>query len=153
MKKNMPMDKLNNLITPIIEEKGLELYHLEYVKENGENYLRIYIDNEKGVSLQDCENVSRSVSDILDVEDPIEEAYYLEISSPGIDRILYSDKHLENNINNQVTIKLSKLLNGKKIYEGTLLGFEDEIIKINCDGIETNIPREKIATVSLNGEV
>ena len=116
MKNNMLIERLKGLIAPIVNEKGLELYHLEYVKENGENYLRIFIDNTSGISLQDCENVSRAVSDLLDTEDPIEDAYYLEVSSPGIDRALYTEEHLKRYTNSTVIIKLSSLLNGKKIY-------------------------------------
>lgn len=151
MKKEDLMDRLNILIKPIVVQNGCELYHIEYVKESGENYLRIYIDNEKGISLEDCERVSRPVSDLLDVEDPITESYYLEVSSPGIFRSLYTDKHLEKYKGSQISVKLSGLFNGKKLFGGTLLDFNDLDITIESDNNTISIPREKIKNISLKG--
>lgn len=153
MNNNFIFEKLFNLIEPIVKEKGYELYYVEYVKESGENYLRIYIDSPKGITLDDCEKVSRSVSDMLDEEDPITEAYYLEVSSPGIDRVLYNDNHLTRYIGNTVTLELSKLFNGRKQYEGTLLSFDSENISINFENNDMAIPREKIKVINLRGEL
>lgn len=147
------MELLNKLIRPIVEEKGYEFYHVEFIKEFGENFLRIYIDKEQGIQLEDCENVSRAVSDMLDVEDPIEDTYYLEVSSPGIDRGLYTDRHLEHQLHHKIRIKLSGLYNGKKLFEGELSGFNEEEIQILLDGQEFGIPREKIKAVNLIGEL
>lgn len=144
--------QLITLIEPIVIKLNYELYHLEFVKEGGENYLRIYIDNENGITLEDCEKVSRTISDMLDEADPIEEGYYLEVSSPGIDRELHNDKHFERYINSDVDIKLSSLFNGSKKYEGTLIGFDSAFIKIECEGKEIAIPREKINKVKLKVE-
>ncbi|WP_411682967.1 ribosome maturation factor RimP [Clostridium thailandense] len=150
MNKNYLIDKLIELVKPITEQLNYELYHLEYVKEGQDNYLRIYIEKEDGrISLEDCEKVSRVVSDILDSEDPIPDSYYLEVSSPGIDRILYTDKHLERYIESSVLVKISGLLNGKKKFEGELLGFNSEELKIRCEGEELSIPRDKVSSVSL----
>lgn len=80
MKKDVLIERIEELVRPIVSELSCELYYVEYVKENGEFYLRIYIDKEGRVSLNDCEAVSRRVSEVLDVEDPIKEAYYLEVS-------------------------------------------------------------------------
>jgi ribosome maturation factor RimP len=154
MKKNILIDKLLFLIKPIVTEIGCELYHLEFVKEGKDNYLRIYIDKENsGISLDDCEKVSRAVSDIMDVEDPIEEAYYLEVSSPGIDRILYTDEHLKKHIGHNVLVRISGLLNGKKKFEGELLDFNSEELKIKCENTEISITRDKVLNVSLKGEL
>lgn len=154
MNKSSLIDKLVALIKPIVIQLGYELYHLEFVREGRDNYLRIYIEKEEGgISLEDCEKVSRAVSDILDVEDPIEEGYYLEVSSPGIDRILHSDEHLERYTGQSVLVKVSGLLNGKKKFEGELLGFNSEELKVNHEGTEVSIPRDKVLTVSLKGQL
>jgi len=152
MSSEILMRKFFDLIRPIVIEKGLELYHIEFIKESGENYLRIYIDSPNGITFEDCEKVSRAVSEALDVEDPIPDPYYLEVSSPGIDRTLFTDVHLERYIGSNVVIKLNKLFNGKKIFEGELSSFNsDEITaKINDENIV--IPRDKIKNISLKGE-
>ncbi|MBC2578917.1 ribosome maturation factor RimP [Clostridium sp. DJ247] len=154
MSKSSLIDKLVTLIKPIVIQLGYELYHLEFVREGRDNYLRIYIEKEEGgISLEDCEKVSRAVSDILDAEDPIEEGYYLEVSSPGIDRILHSDEHLERYTGQNVLVKVSGLLNGKKKFEGELLGFNSEELRVNNEGTEVSIPRDKVLTVSLKGQL
>lgn len=152
MNNEVVIKKLYSLIEPVVKEKNYELYYIEYVKEFGENYLRIYIDSPNGITLEDCETVSRPVSDILDIEDPISESYYLEVSSPGIDRVLYTDDHLNRYIGSAVSIRLSKLLNGKKQYEGTLLRFNPQDIVIQFENNELSIPREKINIINLKGE-
>ncbi len=153
MISNTVIEKLFNLIDPIVKEKGLEMYHLEYIKEFGENYLRVYIDSPSGISLDDCEKVSRPISDMLDAEDPISESYYLEVSSPGIDRILYTDNHLSRYIGNQVLVKLEKLFEGKKQYEGILAEFDSNELSLSVDDTYLKIPRDKIKKIRLNGEV
>lgn len=152
MRNDTIITRLFELIRPVVEEKNYELYHLEFVKENGENYLRIYIDTPDGISLEDCEKVSRAVSELLDVQDPIPDAYYLEVSSPGIERVLYTNKHLEKYIGSEVIFKLKKLFNGSKKYEGKLIAFTDDTISAESDGKEIAIPRENIDYVRLKGE-
>lgn len=147
------IEKLMELIKPIVENLGYEFYHIELVKENGERYLRIYIDKENGISLDDCEKVSRAVSDLLDNKDPIPYSYYLEVSSPGINRILYTDKHLKKYIGSMVDIKLKSSLNKLTNYSGKLSGFNEEIIAIIVlDNKEIKIPRKKIKKICLSGE-
>jgi ribosome maturation factor RimP len=110
-----------------IEKLGYSLYDVEYVKEGPEYYLRIYIDKESGIDLNDCEKVSNEINEILDKADYIKEQYYLEVSSPGIERKLRKDKHLEQNISKNVEIKLFKKdNNGKKEYTGKLKAFNQE---------------------------
>ncbi|KYH29887.1 MULTISPECIES: ribosome maturation factor RimP [Clostridium] len=152
MKNDTLINKLNDLIKPIVLKLNYELYYIEYIKENNENYLRVYIDNEKGISLEDCEIVSREISDMLDNEDPIEESYYLEVSSPGIERILYNDEHLHKYVNYDVLIKLSKPHKGQKLFEGKLIDFSKDTITIEAENFKVNIPREKIKKVTLKGE-
>ncbi|MBZ9608282.1 ribosome maturation factor RimP [Clostridium estertheticum] len=147
--KNALLQKLRKIIQPIAEKNNCELYHLEYVKESGENFLRIYIDSSNGISLEDCEKTSRAVSEILDVEDLITDSYCLEVSSPGIERILYDDNHLKKYIGQNVLINLNSLYEGTKKIEGNLLGFSDVQIEIEYDGNNISIPKEKISIVSL----
>jgi ribosome maturation factor RimP len=150
MKNDTLIQKLRKITLPIVEENNCELYHLEYVKEAGENFLRIYIDNANGISLEDCEKISRATSAILDIEDPITDSYCLEVSSPGIERILYDDNHLQRYIGQNVLVNLNSLYEGKKKLEGNLLGFSDMQIEIQCDGNDISIPKEKISIVNLN---
>lgn len=147
------IEKLINLITPIVNDKNLELYHIEYVKESGENFLRIYIDSPNGITLDDCEKVSRPVSDLLDIEEPIPDSYYLEVSSPGIERILYNDTHLSKYIGSEVNVKLLKLFEGKKVYEGSLISYNSEEVIISFDDKNLSIPKDKIKTISLKGDM
>lgn len=146
------MKKLNNLIKPIVEKSGYELYHLEFVKEGGEDYLRVYIDNEQGIILDDCVKVNKLVSEALDVEDLIKDFYYLEISSPGIERVLHNDRHLQKYMGFNVKIKLKNLVKGKKKLEGILEGFDEENVVINLEEEEISLNRNNIITISLKGE-
>jgi ribosome maturation factor RimP len=152
MKDNFLIDKLTELIEPIATSLGYELYHIEYIKEQGEYYLRIYIDKPEGISLEDCEKVSRKTSDLLDETDPISDSYYLEVSSPGIERMLYNNKHLKKYINSNIVVKLSKLFNGSKKYEGKLLSFDDNIITIEYENSNISIPRDIVNKIILKGE-
>ncbi|MBK5240911.1 ribosome maturation factor RimP [Clostridium sp.] len=149
MKNDTLLQKLRGLIGPIVEKNDCELYHLEYVKEKGENFLRIYIDNANGISLENCEKVSRATSEILDIEDPIAEGYCLEVSSPGIERILYDDKHLEKYIGQNVLVNLNSLYEGEKKFEGDLIGFSDVQIEIQYDGNNISIQKDNISIISL----
>ncbi len=91
-------EKVEKLIKPVVEELGYSLYDVEYVKEGKDYFLRIFIDNEKGINLEDCEKVTNSINDMLDKEDYIKTEYFLEVSSPGIERVLRKDEHLLQNI-------------------------------------------------------
>lgn len=152
MQNNIIVDRLNELIEPIVSSLNYELYYLEYIKEQNEYYLRVYIDKADGISLEDCEKVSRKISDMLDEKDPISDSYYLEVSSPGIERILYNDKHLNKYLNNTVIVKLAKLINGKRVYEGNLLSFDDNTVIIEVEGSNLIIERNKIKKIILKGE-
>ena len=150
MKIDLLIKKLMETIEPIVAALNYELYHLEYVKEAGEYYLRIYIDSENGISFEDCEKISRRISEALDVDDPIEEAYYLEVSSPGIERGLYTDKHFEKFTGSDVNVKLNKLMEGKKAFTGKLVRFDAESITIETEGAELSIPRDIVKSVNIS---
>lgn len=140
-------EKVEQLVKDPIEKLGYSLYDVEYVKEGPEYYLRIYIDKESGIDLNDCEKVSNEINEILDKADYIKEQYYLEVSSPGIERRLRKDKHLEQNISKNVEIKLFKKdNNGKKEYTGKIKAFNQEEIIIETDK-EIAIERKNIAQI------
>ena len=140
-------EKVEQLVKDPIEKLGYSLYDVEYVKEGPEYYLRIYMDKESGIDLNDCEKVSNEINEILDRADYIKEQYYLEVSSPGIERKLRKDKHLEQNISKNVEIKLFKKdNNGKKEYTGKLKAFNQEEIIIETDK-EIAIERKNIAQI------
>ena len=140
-------EKVESLIKSKIQELGYILYDVEYVKEGKEYYLRIYIDSEKGISLDDCELVSNNITELLDKEDYIKEQYFMEVSSPGVERVLKKDKHLQNNIGVKVQIKLFKPFKGQKQYEGILKSFDEENIIIEMDSQDLNIERQNIGQI------
>ncbi len=153
MKKDVLIEKIEELVRPIVLELSCQLYYVEYVKENGDFYLRIYIDKEDDrVSLNDCEAVSRRVSDVLDAEDPIKEAYYLEVSSPGLNRGLYTEEHFKRFIGREVLVKLTSSINGSKTIKGILKDVLENEIVVEGEA-EINIPKDKIKNANLEGEI
>ena len=141
-------EKVEKLIEPIIEKIGYDLYDVEYAKEGKNYFLRIFIDNEKGIDLNDCEKVNDAITDILDEENYIKEQYFLEVSSPGIERILRKDKHLQQNIGKQVSIKLFKKdENGNKEYVGILKKYDDLDVFIKLNEEEIKIERKNISQI------
>jgi len=141
-------EKVEKLLEPIIEKIGYELYDVEYAKEGKNYFLRIFIDNEKGIDLNDCEKVNNAITEILDKEDYIKEQYFLEVSSPGIERILRKDKHLKQNIGEQVNIKLFKKdENGSKEYIGELKDFDEQNVIISQEEKEIKIERKNISQI------
>ena len=142
--------KTEELLKPIAEKSGVEIYDVEYVKEGSDYYLRCYIDKEGGVNIQDCETVSRALSDQLDEADYIDDAYILEVSSPGLGRTLKKDKHLAKSIGMMVELKTFKPVNGAKDFEGTLKAFDEETLTLTQeDGQDLNFQRKDIAVIRL----
>ena len=141
-------EKVENLIKPKVEGIGYELYDVLYLKE-GKNYiLRIVIDKEKGISLEDCEKVNNEITDLLDEADYIKDQYFLEVSSPGIERVLRKDWQLKKYLENKVQINLFKKdENGFKEYVGILKQVEDESLKLEQDGTVYEVQRKNIAQV------
>ena len=125
-------DKVEKLVKEKIETLGYELYDVEYSKEGKNYFLRIFIDSPKGIDLNDCEKVNDGINELLDQADYIKEQYFLEVSSPGIERTLRKDKHLEQNIGKEINIKLFKKdENGKKEYQGILKDFDEKYIVVD----------------------
>lgn len=144
--------KVEKLVKTKIEETGYELYDVEYVKEGKNYFLRIYIDSPKGIDLNDCEKVNDAIMDLLDEADYIKEQYFLEVSSPGIERVLRKDEHLNKNIGNEIYVKLfQKDCSGNKEYYGILKQFTNTKIIVETDGLEQKnevvLERKNIAQI------
>ncbi len=141
--------KTEELLQPIVEQFGVSIYDVEYVKEGSDYYLRAYIDKEEGVNIQDCENVSRALSAALDEKDFIPDAYILEVSSPGLGRTLKKDKHLQASIGEEVEIKLFKAIDKCKEFAGVLESFDAESLTIMEGDAPRTFKRSEIALVRL----
>lgn len=148
-KKESYEKQTEELLTPIARDSGVEIYDVEYVKEGSDWYLRAYIDKEEGVSIQDCENVSRALSDALDEADFIPDAYILEVSSPGLGRTLKKDKHLAKSIGEEVEIRLFEPVEKCKEFTGILEGFDEKQITITQGDETKQFDRSKIASIRL----
>ncbi len=141
--------KTEQLLEPIAEECGVSIYDVEYVKEGSDYYLRAYIDKDGGVNIQDCENVSRRLSGELDREDFIADAYILEVSSPGLGRILKKEKHLRASVGEKVEIRLFGPMDGRKDFSGTLEDFDQESVTILEEEGRTTLKRADMAVIRL----
>ena len=141
--------RTETLLAPIAEANHVEIYDVEYVKEGSEWFLRAYIDKEGGVDIDDCVAVSRALSDKLDEEDFIEEAYTLEVSSPGLGRILKKDRHLEKSLGEEVEIKTYKPIDKCKEFAGSLKAYDADSITIETEGQEKIFTRADIAVIRL----
>lgn len=141
--------RTEKLLVPIAEKYGVEIYDVEYVKEGSDWYLRAYIDKPEGVNINDCENVSRALSDVLDAEDYIEDAYILEVSSPGLGRTLKKDRHLEKSLGEEVEIRTYKPIDKQKEFSGILKAYDKDTVTIEEDSGERIFTRADIALIRL----
>ncbi|MEW9676677.1 ribosome maturation factor RimP [Lentibacillus sp. L22] len=141
------------LIQPILQENNLELVDIEYVKEGKDWFLRVYIDKDGGVDIDECGKVSEQLSGKLDKLDPIKEAYFLEVSSPGVERPLKTIEDFTKHINHNVYVKLYEPIDGEKEYEGILTAFQDDTAtieyKVKTRKKQVEIPYKKIAKARL----
>lgn len=142
-------DAVTALALPVVERAGCSLWDVEYVKEAGTWFLRLYIDKEGGVSIDDCEAVSRPLSDILDEADPIEGSYTFEVSSAGADRALKKPEHFAAFQGAEVEIKLYRPRDGRKEFVGALRAYEDGDVTLDVNGQETVFHKKEIALVRL----
>lgn len=147
------IETVNQLVSPILDDLGLELVDIEYVKEGKDWFLRVFIDKDTGVDIEECGLVSERLSAKLDEMDPITHNYFLEVSSPGAERPLKKDSDFEKAIGKNVFIKTYEPINGEKQFEGTLNKFDGKTvtleIKIKTRKSTVDIPYEKIATARL----
>lgn len=149
-KREIYEEKTEKLIMPFIEQNAFELVDVEFVKEGSNWYLRLYVDKEGGITIDDCELVSRAMSDILDREDYIEESYILEVSSPGLGRPLKKEKDFLRSIGKEVEVKLYKPVEKQKEFTGVLKSFDKENVTIETeDGSEKSFLRSEIALIRL----
>lgn len=135
-------------VQPVINQLGYYVWDVEYVKEGSEWYLRITIDSEDGITIDDCETVHRAIDPVIDEHDPIENAYHLEVSSPGIERVLRTAEHIEAWAGEEVEAKLFAPIEGKKAIRGILGGIENGIVTIECDGKTYAIEHKKISRMT-----
>lgn len=144
--------KTEALLMPILDEFGFELWNVEYVKEGSEYYLRAYIDKEGGITIDDCVDVSRKLSDKLDEDDFIDSEYILEVSSPGLGRTLKSDRDFTKSIGRDTDIKLYKPIDKVKEFEGILKAFDNDTLTFLIDGNERVFNKSEVASVKLHVE-
>ena len=138
------------MLMPIVQTKGFELVDVEWVKEGANWYLRAYIDKENGITVDDCEEVSRALSDLLDEEDFISENYILEVSSPGLDRPLKKEKDFARSIGKDVEIRLYKAIDKQKEFTGTLTSYDADSVTLTMeDGSERTFEKSEIALIRL----
>ena len=142
-------DTVAALAIPVVEAAGCSLWDVEYVKEAGQWFLRLYIDKEGGISIDDCEAVSRPMSDLLDEADPIEGSYVFEVSSAGADRVLKTPAHYEQFMGAEVEVKLYRPRDGRKEFVGLLRSFNDGDVTVDINGQDTEFTKKEIALVRL----
>lgn len=147
MAKQKIEDIVTELVRPITDKFTFELVDVEFVKEGANWYLRVYIDKTGGITIDDCQVVSEELSEVLDRVDPITQSYFLEVSSPGLDRPLKTDREFEKYKGEEVEVKLYQPLDGQKIFEGELLGLRNGKILIVVNKTEMEFDRDKVATV------
>ena len=152
MKNDALVNEIYEMVKPIADELNYDIYHVEYVKENGELYLRIYIEKDGGITLSDCESLSRRVSDLMDEKDPIKDPYFLEVSSPGLNRTLFTENHYKRFIGREVMVRFTKSIDGKKNVKGILKEVNDDSIVVEAENL-MNIPKDKIKSANIEGEI
>ena len=146
-------ERTKELIGDILAKEGVELYDVDYEKEGTDWYLRVYIDKEGGVNIDDCERVSRAFNVILDKEDYIEDAYIFEVSSPGLGRALKKDIHFEKSIGMSVDIKTFKPIDKCKEFTGILKAFDQNTVTVTVNDKDTNFNRKDIAIIRLSLDI
>ncbi|MBM0105285.1 ribosome maturation factor RimP [Steroidobacter sp. S1-65] len=149
----MLREQLGELLGPVVANLGYELWEIEYAPRAGGGLLRLYIDSPDGISLDDCERVSRAVSAVLDEADPIPNEYTLEVSSPGLDRVLRTRAHFERFNGERVKVEMIQQINGRKRFQGRLKQVGESEITLEMDGGEVSLPIEDIHRARLVPDV
>ena len=142
-------DVVSALAKPNVEDAGCSLWDVEYVKEAGEWFLRVYIDKADGVSINDCEAVSRPLSDALDEADPIEGSYTFEVSSAGADRVLKKPEHFAQFMDSEVEVRLYRPRDGRKDFVGLLRRWQDGDLTLEVGGSPMDFEKKEVAQVRL----
>lgn len=149
MRKEDIEKRTEALVLPIVDEFGFDLWDVEYVKEGSEYYLRAYIDKDGGITIDDCVDVSRKLSDKLDEDDFIDGEYILEVSSPGVERALKKDRDFDKSIGKDVYVKLYKAIDKQKEFVGKLISYDKTVVTVEIDGNNTEFTRSDIALIRL----
>ncbi|HTW73291.1 MAG TPA: ribosome maturation factor RimP [Steroidobacteraceae bacterium] len=146
----MPLrEQLMALAEPLLTQLGCELVDLEYAPGRTRALVRVFIDRPEGVSIDDCERVSRELSALLDVEDPVPTAYTLEVSSPGLDRVLRTREHFRRFVGDRVRVELKVAREGRRRYTGRLTALDDEGVELDVDGVMVRVPFGQIGRARL----
>ena len=148
-KREQYEQQTEELILPILQELSFELVDVEYVKEGGSWFLRAYIDKEGGITVDDCETVSRRMNDLLDEKDYIEESYIFEVSSPGLGRPLKKEKDFKRSIGKEVEIRTYRAIDHEKEFCGILTGYDDKTVAIETEDGERTFSKDEIALIRL----
>ena len=148
-KKNIAQ-QVFDIVSPIAKEQNLEIWDIKYLKEGASYFLRIFIDKPEGITIDDCEIFSRAIDEPLDEADSNKEAYFLEVSSPGLTRVLTKPEHFEAFVGEEVVVKLYKAIDKKKELVCNLLGFENDEVVIEYNGEPLKISKKEISKVYLN---
>ena len=146
-KKNIAAT-VRELVAPVVDGLGYMLWDVEYVKEGADMILRITIDKPEGIDIDDCEKVSRAIDPIIDEADPIEVSYNLEVSSPGVERVLTRPEHLTACLGEKVEVKLYAPMDGKKQLIGILCSADDKTVTVSVDGAEVVLEKSAVAKIS-----
>lgn len=143
-------DKVTQLALPVVEQEGCSLWDVEYVREAGTWFLRVYIDKEGGVGIEDCERISRALDPILDEADPIPDSYVFEVGSAGIERELKRPSDFERYMGSEVELRLYQPHEGSKVFVGTLSAYNDGAVTISSGGREMSFTKAQTAQVKLH---
>ena len=138
------LEQLQALLAPVIEALGFQCWGIEFLSQGRHSLLRVYIDKPDGILIEDCETVSRQLSGVLDVEDPITSEYTLEVSSPGMDRPLFTLEQFAGHVGEQVKIKLRSPFDGRRNFQGLLRGVEEQDVVVQVDDHEYLLPVDMI---------
>lgn len=142
-------EKVESLINKTVESLGYSIYDVQYTKEGKDYFLRVFIDKEKGIDLNDCETVSNAINPLLDQADYIKEMYFLEVSSPGVERIIRKEKHMKMAQGKEIEVKLFKPIEKKKEYIGNLKKWDENKIILQSQEKEIELERKNISTIKL----
>lgn len=145
-------EQVRQFAEPLVEANGCSLWDVEYVREGGEWFLRLYIDKEGGVDINDCEAVSRAVDPVLDEKDPIPESYRFEVCSAGLERVLKRPSDFERFMGSPVQVRLYRPRDGQKEFAGTLTGYADGRVTVTVGGRELTFDKPEVALVRLRVE-
>ncbi|MEE1003119.1 MAG: ribosome maturation factor RimP [Acutalibacteraceae bacterium] len=148
--KQNTVEKVLSIIAPIAKQQQLKLWDVRYLKEGASYFLRIFIDKPEGITIDDCERFSRAIDEPLDAADPIKEAYFLEVSSPGLGRELVKPEHFKAYLGEEVVVKLYKAKNNQKEFCGKLIDYENDKIVIEYNDEPLEFLKSEISKVNLN---